>query len=168
VNSYPTIVGFCSTVRDMNVDIIEDTEVKISDFGLQNSSSKVVPKGNIIIATRVGVGKVCRNKYDTAINQDLRGICPTRETDVQYLFYYIKSLSSYLQSISTGATVKGIRAEQVEEVTVPLPSIQEQRRIADKLDSLFERIDQISSLCGMKELTKLKSSLLDAAFKGEL
>lgn len=135
-----------ATVRDMNVDLIEDTDVKITQSGLQNSSSKIVPKGNIIIATRVGVGKVCRNKFDTAINQDLRGICPNNGTDIQYLFYFLKSISNYLQSISTGATVKGIRVEQVEELKVPLPSLQEQRRIVTKLDSLFERTDRAIEL----------------------
>jgi type I restriction enzyme S subunit len=135
-----------ATVRDMNVDIIEDTDVKISESGLQNSSSKIVPKGNIIIATRVGVGKVCRNKFDTAINQDLRGICPNKDTDKQYLFYYLKSISNYLQSISTGATVKGIRVEQVEELEVPIPPLPEQRRIVAKMDSLFERIDRAIEL----------------------
>jgi len=157
-----------ATVRDMNVDIIEDTEVKISESGLINSSSKIVPSGNIIIATRVGVGKVCRNAFDTAINQDLRGICANNQTDVKYLFYFLKSISPYLQFISKGATVKGIRVEQVAELPVPLPPLPEQNRIVAKLDSLFERTDKATILVeqNIANAKHLMASVLNDAFDG--
>lgn len=167
VESYFNGAILWATVRDMNVDIIEDTEIKISETGLKNSSSKIVPKGNIIIATRVGVGKVCRNKFDTAINQDLRGICPNDQTDVQYLFYYLKSLTDYLQSISTGATVKGIRSEQVIGLPVPLPPLPEQHRIVAKLDRLFERIDRAIALVeeNITNANHLLGSVLNDVFE---
>ncbi len=47
-----------ATVRDMNVDELCLTEHKINGLGLKNSSSKVIPKNNVIIASRVGLGKV--------------------------------------------------------------------------------------------------------------
>lgn len=46
----------------------------ISELGLINSSSNIVLKNNIILCTRMGLGKFAINSIDVAINQDLRGI----------------------------------------------------------------------------------------------
>ena len=48
-------------------------EKKITQIGLENSSTHLIPKDNLIIGTRVGVGKVAINKVDMAISQDLTG-----------------------------------------------------------------------------------------------
>ena len=65
-----------ATVSDMNCDEITCTGYYISDRGLKESSSRIIKKGEIIIATRVGLGKVCKLAVDSAINQDLKGIIP--------------------------------------------------------------------------------------------
>jgi type I restriction enzyme S subunit len=65
-----------ATVRDMKTDKIKDTEFKITSKAVLNSSTNIIPKGNVIIATRVGLGKTCIIESDTAINQDLKGIIP--------------------------------------------------------------------------------------------
>jgi type I restriction enzyme S subunit len=65
-----------ATVRDMKTDKIRNTEFKITSKAVLNSSTNIIPKGNVIIATRVGLGKTCIIESDTAINQDLKGIIP--------------------------------------------------------------------------------------------
>jgi type I restriction enzyme S subunit len=65
-----------ATVRDMKTDKIKDTEFKITSKAVLNSSTNIIPKGNVIIATRVGLGKICIIESNIAINQDLKGIIP--------------------------------------------------------------------------------------------
>ena len=65
-----------ATVRDMRSEVITETECKITKEAVKSSATNVIPMGNIVIATRVGLGKVCLLGQDTAINQDLRGIVP--------------------------------------------------------------------------------------------
>ena len=84
-----------ATVRDMNVEELTVTEHKITELGLKNSSSKVIPANNVIIASRVGLGKVCILRQDTAINQDLRGVIPKRENEIDKSF--IKVFLLYTQ-----------------------------------------------------------------------
>jgi type I restriction enzyme S subunit len=67
---------YWATVRDMKGEVISDTEHKITKEAVKNSSTNIIPKGNVVIATRVGLGKVCLIENDTAINQDLRGVVP--------------------------------------------------------------------------------------------
>ena len=87
-----------ATVRDMNSDYLEETDFKISKEAVKESSTNIIPKNNVIIATRVGLGKVCILRQDTAINQDLRGVIPknAKLLDVNYLFYWFKSISKVI------------------------------------------------------------------------
>jgi type I restriction enzyme S subunit len=128
-----------ATVRDMRQDVITQTEFYISDEAINNSSTNVIPSGNVVIATRVGLGKVCLLAQDTAINQDLRGIIPRdpRRLIVQYLYWWLRSVSSLFIAEGTGATVQGVKLPFVKSLEVPLPSPGEQQRIAALLDEAF-------------------------------
>ena len=76
-----------ATVRDMNTDLLTETEFLINEDAVKNSSTNIIPAGNIIIATRVGLGKVCILAQDTAINQDLKGIMPVKQiTSKNFIF----------------------------------------------------------------------------------
>ena len=48
----------------------------ITEKGLQNSATNLVPKGSLLISTRVGIGKVGIAGIDVAISQDLTGLVP--------------------------------------------------------------------------------------------
>lgn len=136
-----------ASVRDMKNEILDDTEFKITEKALAQSSSKIIPKDNIIIATRVGLGKVCMLSQDTAINQDLKGIIPKNNQAIsKYLFYWFKSISKILEENGTGATVKGVKVEFIANLPIPLPPFEEQRRIVGKLDGLFAKIDKSVAL----------------------
>ena len=65
-----------ATVRDMRSEVITETECQITKEAVRTSATNIIPTGNVVIATRVGLGKVCLLGQDTAINQDLRGIIP--------------------------------------------------------------------------------------------
>src|SRR5205823_4195886 len=65
-----------ATVRDMRADVISETEFRITKSAVQSSATNIIPGGSVVIATRVGLGKVCLLGQDTAINQDLRGVVP--------------------------------------------------------------------------------------------
>ena len=77
-----------ATVRDMKNDVISDTECKITKKAVEQSSSNIIPKNNVVIASRVGLGKVCFIENDTAINQDLRGVIPKKANELSVYFLY--------------------------------------------------------------------------------
>ena len=132
-----------ATVRDMSVDELSLTEHKITELGLKNSSSKVIPENNVVIASRVGLGKVCILRQDTAINQDLRGVIPKRENEIDksFLFYWFKGIASKIIGAGRGATVQGVTLPFLNSLPFPLPPLAEQQRIVAKLDAAFAEID---------------------------
>ncbi len=133
-----------ATVRDMRKDVITQTEFKITEDAVKKSSTNIIKAGNVVIATRVGLGKVCIVNQDTAINQDLRGIVPKSSAvlSVRYLFWWLKSIAHFIEEEGTGATVKGVKLPFVKSLQIPLPSLPEQKRIVAILDEAFAGISQ--------------------------
>jgi type I restriction enzyme S subunit len=131
-----------ASIRDMQGDWIESTELSITDKAVASSATNVIPSGNVIVATRVGLGKVARLRRDTAINQDIRAVIPhdERELDKQYLFYWFKSIAKNIEAEGKGATVKGVTLPFVTSLQLPLPPRQEQHRIVAILDEAFAGI----------------------------
>jgi len=163
---------YWATVRDMNSELILDTEHKITSEAVKDSSTNVITKGNVIIATRVGLGKICILQNDTAINQDLKGIIPksTKVLSVGYLYRWLKSIAHIIKKEGTGATVQGVKLPFIQSLLIPVPTMKEQLIIIAKLDALSAETKKLESIYEQKlvNLEELKKSILQRAFNGEL
>lgn len=116
---------------------------KISRLGLGNSSSNLVPKDNLLIGTRVGVGKVAINAIDIAISQDLTALILDREkASPEFVAYAIRAdtVQRLFQSAMRGTTIKGIARDDLKKIPLPLPSLSEQRAIAHVLSTIQRAI----------------------------
>ena len=117
------------------------TQDKITELGLKNSSSNLIPKGNVIIPTRMGLGRCVVNTVDLAINQDLKALIPKKSLNKIYLLYLMKSLSEQVQLLGCGTTVKGIRIEQLVDLEVNIPTIIVQENVAKILSNYDDLIE---------------------------
>ncbi|MFP4534060.1 MAG: restriction endonuclease subunit S [Desulfobacterales bacterium] len=132
-----------ATVRDMKEEVLSHTEFRISKEAVRHSSTNIIPAGNVVIATRVGLGKVCLLNQDTAINQDLRGVIPkVSGLDTRYLLRWFQSISNTIESEGTGATVKGVKLPFIKSLKIPVPPLDEQKRIVAILDEAFAGIEK--------------------------
>jgi type I restriction enzyme S subunit len=86
----------------------------------------------------MAVGKVAFPAMDLAINQDLKAIKCKSQLDKKFLFYVLKSKSDYFNNISTGATVKGIKIAHITDLKIPLPPLEQQKKIVSILDAADE------------------------------
>lgn len=135
-----------ATVRDMNCEYLSLTEYSISEDGLNNSASHLIDEGEIIIATRVGLGKVCKLSQATAINQDLKAIVPKENNIVRnFIYYFFREKAKYIQDNGVGATVKGVKIKFIEDLDFPVPPLSEQQRIVERLDSAFTHINELKA-----------------------
>lgn len=160
-----------ATVRDMRGDLIDDTEFSITEEAVKNSSTNIIPKNNVIIATRVGLGKVSIIKKHTAINQDLKGIIPLNNNlNEIFLFYWFKSLSKEIISNGTGATVQGVKLDYINNLKIPLYSLPKQLEIVQNLEKFSKNVQKLKINYKQKltNLHELKQSILQKAFNGEL
>ncbi|MDP2683267.1 MAG: restriction endonuclease subunit S [Deltaproteobacteria bacterium] len=122
--------------------LVFDTEKKITKKGLQESSTKLLKKGQIIISARGTVGALAVLGKDMAFNQSCYGLT-TKEnlTFNDYLYYLVKDNVSSLLNNTHGAVFDTITRETFEHISVELPSLPEQKSIASILSSLDDKID---------------------------
>lgn len=158
------------TVKDMRNSRPAETGFNITEEALADSSSKVVPADTVIIATRMGLGKVVRPKMATAINQDLKALFPSDALDKSFLENWLISIANQIEAMGTGTTVKGVRLNEIRELQIPLAPLNEQRRIVEKIETLFARLDKGEEALRdvQKLLARYRQSVLKAAVTGHL
>jgi len=127
-----------ASVKDFKGQSIDETKEAISLEGLANSSSTMIPAGHVIIPTRMALGKAAINSVDIAINQDLKALKPKVEVSERYLIHALLAKSGEIRSLGKGATVKGVTIDRLSSLKIPLPPLEEQRRIAAILDKAAE------------------------------
>ncbi|MBE9238642.1 restriction endonuclease subunit S [Anabaena aphanizomenioides LEGE 00250] len=137
---------FWATVKDLTSFNSYLTQETITKEGLNSSASNLIPKGNLIISTRMAVGKVVIYNVDVAINQDLKAIFIKPDIDTRFLFFYFIGYSNKIDFLASGSTVKGIVLEDLRNLQIPLPPLAEQKAIAQSLsdvDNLITAIDKL-------------------------
>jgi type I restriction enzyme S subunit len=153
-----------ASVRDLKNRKLAKTEFSITEQGLKSCSTNVIAKGNVVIASRVGLGKVVQLEVDAAINQDLRGLIPKNPSSISsdFLYYWSKFVSKQIVAAGSGATVQGVRLDFLRSLRFPLIPVDQQDAIVRQLDSVFSLVDnQNLAMAHEKNLAKdLAKSIL--------
>jgi len=128
-----------ASVKDLQSQLLETTIETITSEGLANSASNLIPAGTVIIASRVGLGKVAINRKPVAINQDLKALTPLGgELLPRFLLLFLLSNADYFERAGVGATVKGLTIADYQKLRIPVPLLAEQERIVKLLDEADE------------------------------
>lgn len=119
-----------------------DTEKKITKAGLNDSSTKVLNKGDIIISARGTVGIISMLGMPMSFNQSCYGIRAKNGLSFNdYIFYLLKDTVSGLKQIAHGGVFDTITRDTFKELDILLPPLSEQKSIASILSSLDDKID---------------------------
>ncbi|EFH6988146.1 restriction endonuclease subunit S [Escherichia coli] len=145
---------------DLKDSKIYDANEYITAAGLENSSAKIVEKDSILIAMYgATVGRLAILGINAATNQAICNIRPdTTIADIKYLYYFLKSKFSYFVENAVGGAQPNISQGLIKSLEVPLPSLDEQKRIADILD----KVDAIRQK--REQAIKLADDFLCATF----
>ena len=136
----------CATPKDLSElrgAVISTTPRMITRAGLRSCSATVLPSGSVLLSSRAPIGHVAINSVPMATNQGFKSLVPRGGVlDAKYLYHWLRANRPYLESLGNGATFKEVSKAVVARVELPLPPIEEQRRIAAILDQADHRNDR--------------------------
>ena len=125
---------------------IEESNVKITELGLNKSSAQLLPPNSLLVCTRATIGKAAITKNHFSTNQGFKNIEIARDFNVDYIYYQIVFGENRMLMLGTGSTFFEVSKTQFDNFQISLPSdLFEQSDIAEVLsgiDSLIEALDK--------------------------
>lgn len=115
---------------------------KITEAGLESANLTLVPKGTVLLTSRAPIGKVAIAGTELCTNQGFKNIICSDKVHNEYLYYYLKGNTALLNHLGRGATFKEISKTIVEDIEIPLPPLETQKKIAAVLARAQELIDK--------------------------
>jgi len=108
----------------------------ITQLGLEGSSAKLFPPKTVLLAMYgATIGACSILGFEAATNQACAAILPSDECDESYLYYYLSSIKASLVSKGVGGAQPNISAGLIKKIKIPLPPMEEQKKIAAILDA---------------------------------
>ncbi len=145
---------------------INDSDRKITQLGLDNSSTKLMPPNSIIMSSRAPIGYLAINLVPACTSQGCKSIVPFITAMSEYLYYAIKSSIVRIIGASSGTTFDEISGTDFGNILIPIPPISEQQKICELLSKVFGEVEEISQ--NYKSITKYirvaKNKILENIF----
>ena len=145
------------SVRELNEGYIYDTKEKITDLGVQNSSVKLFAKDTILFSFKLSIGKTAIVGNPLYTNEAIAGIL-SKNNDLlnnKYLYYYltINDFSKFGSGILGNGS---LNKKSLEQIKIPIPSLERQQEIVKYLDFIYEKANKTSNekIAELKQLNE--------------
>ena len=129
--------------KEINFNRIYSTEKCITEEGLNNSSAKWIEENSVIVAMYgATAGKAAIAKIPLTTNQACCNLTINSSlADYNFVYYHLCNKFTELASLANGGAQQNLNAQIIKEFPIPLPSLNEQRKIASILKSLDDKIE---------------------------
>lgn len=149
------------TSGELNLKFIYEVEGRITEEGLKNSSTKIIPIRCILIGL-AGQGKtrgtVAMNMIELCTNQSIAAIYPSNSFVEEFLYFNLDARYNEIRLLSTGDGGRGgLNLSILKSLQIPLPPLLEQQKIAEILSIWDKAIQEISIL--IKKLEERNKAL---------
>jgi len=135
------------TGADFENQKVDNIRRYITNEGVKDSATNVVSKGNLLVVTRTGVGKLAIAPFDIAISRDIIGVILDQEKALtNYLYWYLNDSKIRLKALIQRTSINGLLRADLESFVVSLPPISEQKKIADILSTVDDVIRKTTQI----------------------
>lgn len=147
------------TPTEIDSKYVHESNRKITESGLANSSAKLLPMGTILLTTRATLGACSINNFNGFVctNQGFQSLVCKPIVLNEYVYYAITfdEFQKKITKHASGSTFLEISAKNLKKLTIPTPSLEEQRKIADLLSTLDLQIDiKKKTVSAMRDLKR--------------
>jgi type I restriction enzyme, S subunit len=119
---------------------IFNTKLTVTNEGISNSSARILPRGTVALSRTATVGKAVLFGREMATSQDFACFLPSDRVDSRFLLHLFRCMTPEWRRLSAGSTHQTIYMPIFKRLQVLLPPLDEQRRIAEILDTIDEAI----------------------------
>lgn len=130
----------------------------ITSEAVKNSATNVIKKGDLLLVTRTGVGKMAIAPFNVAISQDITGVIFKKDIIPEYGYWFLKANISKIQTLNQGTSINGIIRNDLENSIIVVPSHDEQLKIIDIMNNVDQRIED--EHLKINKLLKIKKGLM--------
>ena len=121
---------------------IQKGERSITQKGFDSSSCQILPKGSILFSSRAPIGYIAIAANELCTNQGFKSIITDNNlVNNLFLYYLLKYNKEEIEGLGSGTTFKEVSAKVMQNFDIKIPSIQTQKKIADILSSLDDKIE---------------------------
>lgn len=136
---------------DLNDKYLFETDEKISQLGLENSSARIYLKNTVLLAMYgATIGATSILKIDAATNQACAAFSPREDTLPEYLCAFLESQKDKFIKDAVGGAQPNLSAGYLKTIEFKLPPLEQQTRITRNLSKIDEllllRKQQIAKL----------------------
>ena len=153
------------SIRELNNNIIYDTKEKLTDIGVKNSNVKLLPINTILFAFKLSIGKIGIAGVPLYTNEAIAGI-NSNDCNItnKYLYYYL--LHTNFNHLASGilGNVGSLNKKILEDLKIPIPSIEIQNKIVEYLDMIYEEVIKTNNE-KIEKIKKLNKNYLDLNLK---
>ena len=162
--------------KEMKRPNIYDTELHISESALSNTAISTVPKDSILIVVRgmilAHTFPVAINRNPLTINQDMKALLVSENLDTDFLYFYLKGISSYVLSQTTESShgTKKLETSILKNIIVIFPRLSEQKKIVEYVLLVSEKFKTAIDIekAQITTLKEYKSTLINSAVTGKI
>ncbi len=143
---------------------LSKTTTFISKKGLENSSAWIVPKNSLLLTMYGSLGELAINTIPVATNQAILGIIPKNECNIDFLYYWFLHFKPRWRKFAKPTTQANLTAEIVRNILIPLPPLEEQRKIAEILSTVDKKLELERKR--KEKLERIKKGLMNDLLTG--
>ena len=156
------------TPKDLSVSKAKFTAKGAEDItveGYNSSSAKLMPRGAVLFSSRAPIGYITIAKNEISTNQGFKSAVP-RIAGTGYLYYYLKSNISTIESKASGSTFKEASGALMKSLKVIVPPTQILNDFEKEIDALFRKQELLDD--EIINLAIMRDTLLPKLMSGEL
>lgn len=143
----------------------------INELGMANSAAHILPEGTVVVSRDATVGRSAILGRPMTVSQHFVGWIPGPRLMPEYLLHVLRGpMQRHFATLTAGATIATIGMPELNDLVVPVPPIDEQKRIIAELRSAEDRFNRtrcaLDTQVGL--LQERRQSLITAAVTGQL
>lgn len=142
------------------------TERKITEKGLEQIGSGLLPVGTVLLSSRAPIGYLVITEIPVAINQGYIAIICDKFFSNYFIYLWVKRNLETIVNAANGSVFLEISKSSFKELDITIPPIQKLELFDKEIGPLFQKIK--SNTIQIRTLTKLRDTLLPKLMSGEV